>query len=165
MATPSAAVHRPAHVLLLRFVSQSSAVDAGKATITRRAKVFFPGMSLRCAAGVRWLTVRACACGCVRVLCTGETDEEIEKRIEANPRDFIREALQQEVANEKVQQVYRDVTTRAREVELLANSIREVHEMFQDFAALVAQQHEQIDSIETTVSLLRPVTTTGMLWS
>jgi hypothetical protein len=39
------------------------------------------------------------------------------------------------------------------QVEQLANSIREVYEMFQDFATLVAQQHEQIDSIETTVKM------------
>jgi len=36
-------------------------------------------------------------------------------------------------------------------VELLAASITEVFEMFQDFAVLVEQQHEQIRSIESTV--------------
>jgi hypothetical protein len=45
-----------------------------------------------------------------------ETDEQIEKRIEDNPLGFAREALQREEANEQVQQAYRDVTTRAREV-------------------------------------------------
>ena len=48
--------------------------------------------------------------------CTDETDEQIEKRIEENPLGFAREALQREEANEQVQQAYRDVTTRAREV-------------------------------------------------
>jgi hypothetical protein len=117
------------------------------------------------------------------VSTTDETDEQIEKRIEENPLGFAREALQREEANEQVQQAYRDVTTRAREVcggrgpvtksllvssacvgcqqvEQLANSIREVYEMFQDFATLVAQQHEQIDSIETTVGCLACVTVT-----
>ena len=82
----------------------------------------------------------------------GQTDEEIEKKITENPTGFAREALLTEGANEQVQQVYSEVQSRARDVEMLAASIREVHEMFQEFATLLAHQHEQIDNIEVTVS-------------
>lgn len=88
--------------------------------------------------------VRAC-------VAADKTDEQIEKAINENPQGFAREALLAEAADEQVQQVYSEVKSRARDVEMLAASIREVHEMFQDFATLLAQQHDQIDQIETTV--------------
>ena len=92
------------------------------------------------------------AAGLVATDCiAGQTDEEIEKRITDNPTGFAREALMTEGANEQVQQVYSEVQSRARDVEMLAASIREVHEMFQEFATLLAHQSEQIDNIEVTV--------------
>jgi len=44
-----------------------------------------------------------------------ESDDAIERRIAADP-GWARAALQQTAANDKVQQAYRDVTSRAREV-------------------------------------------------
>jgi len=104
-------------------LAKQSISDASKSTLKRRAKVFFPG----------------------------QTDEELDRRIADNPTGFAQEALLSEGANEQVQQVYSEVKSRARDVEMLAASIREVHEMFQEFATLLAHQHEQIDNIEVTV--------------
>ena len=57
----------------------------------------------------------------------------------------------QTVANDQVVNVYRDTTSRNAEVEKLANDVRELFEMFQDFAILVSAQHEDIISIENTI--------------
>ena len=88
------------------------------------------------------------------VVVPGQTDEEIEKKITENPTGFAREALLAVGANEQVQQVYSEVQSRARDVEMLAASIREVHEMFKEAAMLLGHQHDEVDTIEKTVSNL-----------
>ena len=55
------------------------------------------------------------------------------------------------VTNDNVINAYRDVASRNVEVEKLANDVRELFEMFQDFAVLVNAQHEDIITIETTI--------------
>ena len=82
---------------------------------------------------------------------TGRSEGEIEKCIAENPTTYVREALLATTADDHVQYVHSELQSRARDVEVLAASIREVHDMFQDFGILVAHQHEGIDSIENRV--------------
>lgn len=55
------------------------------------------------------------------------------------------------VPNDQVANAYRDAASRNTEVEQLANDVRQLFEMFQDFAVLINAQHEGIVSIENTI--------------
>ena len=55
------------------------------------------------------------------------------------------------IANDQVTNAYQNTISRNAEVERLANDVRELFEMFQDFAVLVNAQHEDIISIENTI--------------
>jgi t-SNARE complex subunit (syntaxin) len=96
------------------------------ATVAKRARVFFPEAS----------------------------EEEIHRQIAHNPLGYARDALlrTQEAAHEDVHLVVAEVESRARDVEMLSASIAEVQEMFRDFTMLIAEQHEDIDTISDTVS-------------
>lgn len=55
------------------------------------------------------------------------------------------------VANDQVTNAYRNTASRNTEVEQLANDVRQLFEMFQDFSVLINAQHEGIVSIENTI--------------
>jgi syntaxin 1B/2/3 len=55
------------------------------------------------------------------------------------------------VANQHVQDIYQETRSRNKEVEQLASDVREVYDMFQDFAILIDSQHENIIWIDNTI--------------
>ncbi len=89
-----------------------------------------------------------------RVFFPEASDAEIQKQIALNPLGYARDALlfsTQEAAHQDVHILVAEVQSRAQDVEMLSASISEVQDMFRDFTVLIADQHEDIDTISDTV--------------
>jgi len=85
----------------------------------------------------------------------GETknEEQIRKMLDENPQQFMRDAILEESGSAEAQAARFEAETRARDVAELMKSLREVSDMVQDVAILIAQQTETIDKIETHVEI------------
>jgi t-SNARE complex subunit (syntaxin) len=86
-----------------------------------------------------------------KVLYSGLSDAEVERRVEENPAGFAQQAIIAGEVNHAAQMAYHEAQERAREIEMLTRSIMELHEMFRDLLSLVQHQSEQLESIELNV--------------
>jgi t-SNARE complex subunit (syntaxin) len=77
-------------------------------------------------------------------------EEEIQRRVQENPTNFMREAIMT-YASEEAVSAYNEATQRAQDVEMLERSVMEVYRMFVDLANLVDQQSEMLDNIAVNV--------------
>ncbi len=71
--------------------------------------------------------------------------------LKSNPKLLEQMTIQQQKPSRAATQALEDARSRQRDIADLVASINEVAEMFNDFAALVQQQSEMLDSIEQNV--------------
>lgn len=77
------------------------------------------------------------------------TDEELEDMLESgNPQIFTQSIM---ADTQMARQTLNEIEARHQDIILLEQSIRELHDMFQDISALVDAQQETIDKIEYNV--------------
>jgi len=81
-------------------------------------------------------------------------DEKIKQIIETNPDaipEFLNIAIT--VSADEAQLAYQDAVSRSKDVDILVISIKELNEMMNDFAFLISDQSQKIDSIEHHIDI------------
>lgn len=81
-------------------------------------------------------------------------DEKFKEIIETNPDaipEFLNIAIT--VSADEAQLAYQDAVSRSKDVDILVRSIKELNEMMNDFAFLISEQSEKIDSIEHHIDI------------
>lgn len=81
---------------------------------------------------------------------SGKSTAEIKAAVERDPASFLQEAVMSRASTE-AEAAYAEAQSRARDVALLVRSLNEVAAMMNDLAALVQEQGEMLDSIESNV--------------